>query len=659
MRSRALVCGVAFGLASQVAQAFQFPAGEPSDTFDAATYAEGFKGPTDFRLLPDGRGVVVERLGDVVVVLPDQTQVRSHIELFVNHGEQGLLGVVPHEHFADNHYLYFYASVSEDVDNHHQVIRYTLGGDNLITDPKIIVEHGLRGPANHNGGGLEFYRGALYISVGDTGRTSTPPINRFGTCLNIANGKILRVDPETGDPFPGNPLVGLEMVTGCDSQIGELGLRPPDERIFAWGFRNPFRFWIDPQSGLMWIGDVGEKAKEEISVGGGGKHYGWPFFEGSVEYSQEWKPADACNGIVPPSDCHPPALEYNHGDSGSAVIGGLILDGCGWPDMWRQRYLFGDPNRGIVYTAQVNETRDGMVPGTILAFGSISGLSAIRFGQDNGFYLVEYGAGRITRITAKGAPTSCVRGVDGDHCSTAADCGSNRCVDGVCCNADCDGTCEACNEELSGALDGTCAPIVAGQDPEGECEPDAGYPESCGADGNCDGASACREHAEAGTSCSASCDEGSELISACDGDGECVSNEPTACQPYVCGEEACLTECESEDDCDSGSACIDHACSADGGCTSDDDCADGETCDIDSGSCQADEGTGGAGGVDAHEGGASAGGSLTTKQDADCDCAALGRADTSRDAHWAAIVAGFGLLVIARRRRSAARRPGA
>ena len=60
------------------------------------------------------------------------------------------------------------------------------------------------------------------------------------------------------------------------------GPRPrPIARIYAWGFRNPWRLWVDPETGLLWMGDVGEVTQEEISVGGGDQHYGYPFVEGT------------------------------------------------------------------------------------------------------------------------------------------------------------------------------------------------------------------------------------------------------------------------------------------------------------------------------------------------------------------------------------------
>ncbi len=489
---------LAYLLAAGSARALALTPGEVADTFESSTFIDTLPQPTDFQLLPDGRTIVTLRAGNAVVVLPDGSRFTTLITVISAHPEQGLLGIAAHPQFIENHYVYVYASIADDVQNRHQVVRYTLGDDNLLADPRVIISMGLKGLANHNGGGLHFFDGALYVSVGDTGVNATPPVNNFGTCLNRTGGKILRVDPDTGAPFPGNPLIGLGMATGCLSRHGPLELLPPDERIFAWGLRNPFKFWVDPRTSKMWIGDVGEKAREEVSIGDGGEHFGWPFFEGTIEYAQEWKPAGACQGIIPPTDCTPPAFEFPPGVNGSAVIGGRILDACDWPSGWGERYFFGDYRDNKLYAITVNDTRDGVV-GSPELIANTSGLSTIRFGDDNALYVAEYAGARISRITAKGAPTTCIRVPNGEACDSSGGCASNHCVDGFCCDSDCAGTCEACGNALTGENDGHCAPVLMGTDPDGDC--------------------------------ASECSNDEQLASHCDGAGACMEMEPSACEP--------------------------------------------------------------------------------------------------------------------------------
>ncbi len=375
-------------------------------------YVEGLASPTDVAVLPDGRLVITERAGNVYTKpVGDGDPLEARINVNSTHGEQGLLGVVADPAFATNNYIYFYASAGADAANRHQVHRYKLDAAGKLTDKKIVIEMGLRGPANHNGGALDIYQGHLYVGVGDTGANARVPINKFSSCLNIANGKVLRVslaEATLGQPVADNPLVNEAMVTGCDSTIGAFGMRAPEKRIFAWGFRNPFRLWVDRTNGNVWVGDVGEQTREEVGIIRKGSHAGYPFWEGTTEYDQTFKPANGCMGMTPATACTPPIVDWARASAGSST-GGRILDGCGWPAAWKSRYVFGDHEQNKTWTIDINATRDGMVAGSLKDFATTNNIRALKMGTDNALYLVE-GNGVVSRVTAKGTtstPGSC------------------------------------------------------------------------------------------------------------------------------------------------------------------------------------------------------------------------------------------------------------
>jgi MYXO-CTERM domain-containing protein len=140
---------------------------------------------------------------------------------------------------------------------------------------------------------------------------------------------------------------------------------------------------------------------------------------------------------------------------------------------------------------------------------------------------------------------------NGKVCESNGVCNSDYCVDGVCCDASCNGQCEACAAPGS---EGTCTPIQGA--PHGsrpQCD-HAG--EECG--GLCDGvnAAACK-YAANGTNCgNTTCDNDLAKSSACNGQGECKANKNTECSPYVCGtDDTCLERCEQDADCSQGYAC--------------------------------------------------------------------------------------------------------
>jgi len=169
----------------------------------------------------------------------------------------------------------------------------------------------------------------------------------------------------------------------------------------------------------------------------------------------------------------------------------------------------------------------------------------------------------------------------GKPCTADDDCsGGNVCSpDGVCCDNRCDGTCESCLEAHTGAADGTCAAIVAGDDPQGECTDG----NTCTVD-SCDGARGCQAvPASNGTSCGDPTDDACSAPDTCDGTGVCRTNDRSL--GTACG--APGTACEPQDTCDGAGNCQDNGFAPTGyTCGSPDtECSQQDTCDG-AGQCQ-------------------------------------------------------------------------
>jgi len=414
----------------------QIEPGEPSVALEATVLASGLDAPTDIVVFEDGNALVVERNGGMVLIRKDGSQDKAagKIEVLPNDTEQGLLGVFPHPDFAENRTLFFYASVDKDIANKHKVLTGVLDATGKVTVDlrHPIIDKGLEGPRNHNGGGLFISQRQLYVSVGDTGYNPeygtlgslAIPINKYASCLNKANGSILRVNLDGSIPSD-NPLVNEKVVTGCerpnpppntpaDKRFNKpfKDSRKPDKRIFAWGVRNGFRFWVDPKTDLLWIGDVGEFQEEEISVGGNGTHFGFPFMEGMHRYPDraDWKIND-CTAMKPSRPCTLPVFSYpNRAEratkkgADSVVIGGLIIDDARWPERFRGRYYFGDFESGRIWTLDVTPDRKGVDPKSLRQIANVPYLSSFRLGPDGALYVVSYGGNNIVRISPKVAP---------------------------------------------------------------------------------------------------------------------------------------------------------------------------------------------------------------------------------------------------------------
>ena len=387
-------------------------AGGPASTFQLTTYVSGQGQLTDFRFLPDGRVVMTEKTGAVKVRRTDGSVVTAGSFNVDSNSEKGLLGVEVDPQFASNTFLYFYASDGPTTANKHRVLKVKLNPDNALVctgscstapEPTVLLQN-LQGPANHDGGGLAIGPdGKLYVGVGDTGANSgVPPggsiTNYIGTCLTTANGKVLRINLDGSIPAD-NPLAASgTRVPACD---GSPGSAPnpsnvtgvPRAEIWSWGFRNPFRFWFDAQTGRLWVGDVGEVSYEEVNLVTKGQHYGWPFREGAFGY-----PVTRCDNLGANgggADCVEPAYFCEHaGAAGNndgscqSITGGVFVDSPSWPAPYRGRYFFGDNANGNVWTLTPNANRDGFVANPRADFGTNFG-TVTRFlvGPDGNLYL--------------------------------------------------------------------------------------------------------------------------------------------------------------------------------------------------------------------------------------------------------------------------------
>jgi glucose/arabinose dehydrogenase len=382
-------------------------------------YITGALAPTDVAFSGDGRAVVTQKGGDILVRHPDGSLATVPYPFggtIDTESEKGVLGVVADPDVVHNRRFYFYVSNGPTDGDKHRVYRAVLAAASdafTVTTTPIVgaargLGPGLEGPENHDGGGLFIAGGSLYVSVGDTGQDASPPVNKYGNCLNKGNGKILRVSLDGTIPID-NPLTGVTSASGCDTPLGPWTMAPPDRRIFAWGFRNPWRFWVDDQTGLLWVGDVGESTQEEISVGPGGRDYGFPFVEGNMQWGNVG--GMNCTTLTPSLSCTPPAFAYGRSE-GVTVTGGLIPAGCGWLNVFGgTSYVFGDSGFSWLRALPVNAARTGVAsqtPVTVATFDSAP--VSIRQGPDAAIYVVYFGSGTVMRF----APTS----------RTGADCGA-------------------------------------------------------------------------------------------------------------------------------------------------------------------------------------------------------------------------------------------
>ena len=343
------------------------------------TVVEGLARPT-YLTAPDGdeRLFVLEQAGRVRVVRDGELLTTPYLDIAgaVDDGgnEQGLLGMAFHPDFGANGRFYLDFTVAPSGDT--RVVRYTVADPGADAAEVVAADTILRVAqpfSNHNGGMLAFGPdGRLYVALGDGGSGGDP--RGHGQDSTTVLGTILRLTGE-GEAPADNPFVG----------------RAGDDRIWAYGLRNPWRFAFDPPSATLFIADVGQNRWEEVNAVAddrGAVNYGWSVTEGTH-----------CFGA---SDCDQsglelPVLEYGH-DEGCSVTGGFVYRGAAIPAAVG-RYFFADFCSAFVRSFRLEGGE--AVDRREHDLGSLESVTSFGTDDDGELYLLE-GGGRVLRFVDGG-----------------------------------------------------------------------------------------------------------------------------------------------------------------------------------------------------------------------------------------------------------------
>lgn len=286
-------------------------------------------------------------------------------------GERGLLGVAFHPHFLKNGRMF--VNYSRKNDGATVISEFQASGVmNEVTSIERIILVILQPYGNHNGGMIAFGPdGFLYIATGDGGAGGDPEDR--GQNQNELLGKILRIDIDHKPPY-------------AIPETNPFATKQHGQEIFAWGFRNPWRFSFDKTNGNLWVADVGQNQWEEIDRVERGKNYGWRIMEGLHCF----KPSNGCDrdGISLP------IAEYAHESGRCSITGGYVYRGQHMPHL-QGTYIFGDYCSGEIM---------GLV-GTRVTVLLSTRLHISSFGEDEAgkLYVVDHGGG-IYRIADSTLP---------------------------------------------------------------------------------------------------------------------------------------------------------------------------------------------------------------------------------------------------------------
>ena len=320
-----------------------------------------------------GRAWMIQRGGaeDAARVFLD---LRSQVRVG---GATGLLGLAFHPRFAENRRYFLKYQILDHGKIQNLLVERRFAEDFLNDaggDPREL----LRIEAvtqDHNGGCIEFGPdGFLYLGMGDTGPQRDP--QGHGQDLGLLLGKIVRLDVDHQD-------VGKAYAIPRDNPFRDQpGVRP---EIWAYGFREPWRFSFDPLTQDLWVGDVGQDRVEEVGIVRRGENHGWNVFEGFEAFSTAFRRTNAV--YVPPVFAYPHRV-------GVSVTGGHVYRGTAVPTLngW---YLCADfESRRVWALTQTNRVLDrlleiGRAPSRVVSF--------VRF-ADGELGVVGYDSGLVYRL---------------------------------------------------------------------------------------------------------------------------------------------------------------------------------------------------------------------------------------------------------------------
>ncbi|MFV8750180.1 PQQ-dependent sugar dehydrogenase [Nannocystaceae bacterium ST9] len=307
--------------------------GDPGVTLEVV--GEGLRAPTfviGHPKQPD-RLFVTLKSGDIVIIEPGSTQANPtpFLSLEVNDfSEMGVLAMDFHPDFPADPRVYVHYSPLGDLRS--RVSEFTLdANDPDVADPasERILYDKPQSQANHNGGQVAFGPdGYLYFSIGDGGEQGDPTNDAQN--LGTHYGKIMRIDIA--------PSGNEEYTIPADNPFIDDPEALPE--IWAYGFRNPWRFSFDSATDWMYVGDVGQNAWEEIDIVNGGGNYGWRPMEGTHCFN----PMNGCDTNAGPNEENSQGYImpiHDYGGQFRSVTGGYVYHSCQVP-AWDGHYFFAD-----------------------------------------------------------------------------------------------------------------------------------------------------------------------------------------------------------------------------------------------------------------------------------------------------------------------------
>ncbi|HEX2608366.1 MAG TPA: PQQ-dependent sugar dehydrogenase [Flavisolibacter sp.] len=364
-------------------------------TVSYSSFITGLTAPIYMTNAGDGsnRLFIVERAGTIKVW--NSGTVTTFINLgaggenIVNTaGEGGLLSVAFHPDFdgVTNRYFFVYlvnAAGSIEIRRYQSTLGNSNTGDVSTGATVLTIPHPTY--TNHYGGTLKFGPdGYLYLATGDGGNFDDKPANNAQNG-NVLLGKIVRIDIDN------YTAPALYSVPADNPYVSDPAV---DDRIWALGLRNPFRWNFDKETGDMWIGDVGQGVFEEVDfqpvTSTGGINYGWVCYEGTQQNLNASPNCTLTNHTLP-------IYTYNN-SGGSSITGGTVYRGSEYAG-FRGYYIAADYSSGRNYFIWPNGAGGW---NNASQANAINNISSFGEAEDGTLYVTRLTNGTVYKVVATG-----------------------------------------------------------------------------------------------------------------------------------------------------------------------------------------------------------------------------------------------------------------
>ena len=314
----------------------------------------------------------------LILDITDRMQFTDMNNVSVDSQQSGISSIAVHPQFATQPYIYvtYNARPSVDDDVYSFLSRFTSTDGGLTFDSTseevLLSILQIDSPSHHIGQIVFGPDSYLYVGLGDGGWRANASSN-----LNDLRGSILRLDIDNGLPYTipaDNPLVGTSFKS----------------EIYAWGFRHPWRFTFDRDTGDLWLGDVGQREWEEINKIKKGGDYGWPILEGNECF--------VLSGTSTNCDSTPyeaPVIVIEH-PTARAVIAGYVYRGNAIPSLVGT-FIFGDAVnadiRGMFYDSLGEPFWDVLTPSL-----NNKGVTTFAEDLDGEIYYIHFRGGEMFKL---------------------------------------------------------------------------------------------------------------------------------------------------------------------------------------------------------------------------------------------------------------------